>query len=343
MEILKISKEKKEEYNKFILENNGGFLQSFEWGEFQEVFNRKVLRFFVKDGGYILLCASVFRYSLPKKKSYLYIHYGPVVKKEVSIEKLQEAFFVLLSELKKIAKKNKSIFLKVEQENSPINLENLKFRKSKKDIQARETLILNIEREEDEILKEMKQKTRYNIKLAKKRGVNIFEVPQKDAAFSMFYGLLEKTSERNTFRLHPKKYYENMIDMFFNADTNFKERLFFAEYEGKILATAMIGFFGNRATFLHGASSDENKNVMAPYLLHWEIIKKAKEAGVKEYDFWGIVTKKTDPKKRKAWQGFSRFKEGFSGDVVEYQGAYDFVFSKFWYFLYNLARKIKSI
>ena len=344
-------------------------MQSFEWGEFQEVFNRKVLRFFVKDGDGVLLSVSVFKYSLPKKKSYLYIPYGPVVKNETHLDKAQEAFSVLLSELKKTAKKSKSIFLKVEQENSPINLTNLKFKKSKKDIQARETLILNIGREEDEILKEMKQKTRYNIRLAKKRGVNIFEVPQKDAAFSMFYGLLEKTSERNTFRLHPKKYYENMVDMFFSVSDksnknindggatsvideredaarknfNFTEKLYFAEYEGKILATAMVGFFGKRATFLHGASSDENKNVMAPHLLHWEIIKKAKEAGVEEYDFWGIVTKNTDLKKKKAWQGFSRFKEGFGGEIVEYQGAYDFAFSKFWYFLYNIARKIKNI
>jgi lipid II:glycine glycyltransferase (peptidoglycan interpeptide bridge formation enzyme) len=392
MEIVKITKEKKGEYEKFILENGGSFLQSFGWGEFQEVFDRKVFRFFVKDKDEILLSTSVFRYSLPKKKSYLYIPYGPVVKKEVHLDKLEKAFSALLLELKKVAKKNKSIFLKVEQENSPINLKNLKFKKSKKDIQARETLILNIDREEEDILKEMKQKTRYNIRLAKKRGVNIFEVPQKEAAFSMFYGLLEKTSERNTFKLHPKKYYENMVDMFFDgvvqkktseaevsnksenlsaigrggnerkkiyADSTvlstesgdkqmhqicrFTERLYFAEYKGKILATAMVGFFGNRATFLHGASSDENKNLMAPYLLHWEIIKKVKEAGMKEYDFWGIITKKTDPKKIKAWQGFSRFKEGFGGEVVEYAGAYDFAFSKPWYFLYNLVRRIKNI
>jgi len=390
MNILKITKENKKEYENFVLENEGSFLQSFEWGEFQEVFNRKVFRFFVKDGEDILLSASVFRYSLPKKKTYLYIPYGPVVKKELHLDKLEEAFSLLLSELKKIAKRNKSIFLKVEQENSPLNLKNLNFRKSKKDIQARETLILNIEKTEDDLLKNMKQKTRYNIRLAAKKGVNIFEVPQKEAAFSMFYGLLEKTSERNAFSLHPKKYYENMVDMFFEETSKtkmsevlepsksenlstaggsgeerkkmhvdsatlsteagdeqmrqicrFTEKIYFAEYKGKILATAMVGFFGKRATFLHGASSDENKNIMAPYLLHWEIIKKAKEMGVKEYDFWGIVTKKTDPKKKKAWMGFSRFKEGFGGEVVEYQGAYDFVFSSFWYFLYKIIRKIR--
>jgi len=343
MEILKLTEKNKEEYNKFVLENDGGFLQSFEWGEFQEVFGRRVLRFFVKDGDEVLMSATVFKYPLPMEKSYLYIPYGPVVKKEVHLDKLQDAFSAMLLELKKIAKRNKSVFLKVEQENSPINLKNLKFKKSQKDIQARETLILNIEKEEEEILREMKQKTRYNIRLASKKGVNVFEVPEKSAAFSMFYSLLEKTSERNTFSLHPKKYYENMIDMFFNSEKGFTEKLYFAEYKGKILATALIGYFNGRATFLHGASSDEDKNIMAPYLLHWEIMKKAKEAGMKEYDFWGIVTSKTDPKKRKAWQGFSRFKEGFGGEVVEYRGAYDLAFSKLWYFLYQIVRKIRNV
>ena len=80
---------------------------------------------------------------------------------------------------------------------------------------------------------------------------------------------------------------------------------------------------------------------MAPNLLHWEIIKASKHIGFSEYDFWGIVTDKTDSKQKQKWEGFSRFKMGFGGRIVEYQGAYDLAFDKLWYNTYRLVRKIK--
>ncbi len=341
---MKIEKIKdKEKFNKFVLENEGSFLQSFDWGEFSEATNKKVERFFVLDEGEVLLSASVLLERLPAKKSYLYIPYGPVAKKGVKIERLNDAFYFLIEYLKKKAKNKKAIFLKVEKENFPVNLKTFGFKKSDKDIQARETLILNISKKEEEILKQMKQKTRYNIRLAERKGVKVFSISNKEVAFDIFYNLLLKTAKRNGFNLHPKSHYENMMDMFLgveNLNDSYFQKVFFAEYKGKVIACALIGFFGKRATFLHGASSDEYKNVMAPYLLHWEIIKKAKELDFSEYDFWGITTKNTDKNQIKKWSGFSRFKMGFGGDVVEYEGAYDLAFSKTWYLLYKTSRKI---
>lgn len=389
MQIEEVLEKTQKEYGKFILQNDGSFLQSFLWGEFQESVGNKVKRYVVKEKESILISATVFKHNLPFKKSYLYIPYGPVVLSGLDVKKSEKALKILIEKLKQRAKKTNSIFLKIEQENSKINLEKFGFKKSEKDIQARETLILDISKSEEEILKGMKQKTRYNIKVAKKHEVNIFEVPQKEVAFNMFYNLLEKTSERNKFNLHPKKYYENMVDMFFgevfktkvsevsgsskfenlsviggsgeeqkkthsesaalSTEANdeqarqiyrFTEKLYFAEYKGEIIATALIGFFGKRVTYLHGASLSENRKVMAPYLLHWEIIRKAKELGFSEYDFWGIVTKKTKKDQIEKWSGFSRFKMGFGGKVVEYGGAYDLVFGRVWYFIYNVMRKI---
>ncbi|MBI3671542.1 peptidoglycan bridge formation glycyltransferase FemA/FemB family protein [Candidatus Azambacteria bacterium] len=377
MKIELISKNDKNTFDAFVLKNNSSSLQSFEWGEFQESFNRDVLRYFVKENGKIILSASVLVYSLPFKKKYFYIPYGPVVSSEAGAEKINEAFSMLIADLKIKAKKEKAIFLKVEQEYPKIDLLDLGFKKSEKDVQARETLILDISKPEDELLRDMKQKTRYNIKVAQKHNVKIFEIANKAAAFDMFYKILAETSKRNGFRLHPKRYYENMVDMFFSHDSGssrnaisgvlteaqpsspdgelgvsaqkkeyseksrpeLKERIFFAECEGKIIASALVGIFGKRATFLHGASSDEHKNVMAPYLLHWEIAKKMKALGCSEYDFWGIVTEKTDPKKREQWEGFSRFKMGFGGDIFEYQGAYDLSLQKLWHLAYKIARK----
>jgi len=331
----------KTQYDKFILENEGSFLQSYEWGEFQDFFGRPVKRYLIKDKDDVILAASVFLYDMPFSKNYLYIPYGPIIKKELHIEKADEAYKLLFKELKKEAENNNSIFLKIEQDQSPVNLKSLGLKKSDKDIQARETLIFDTHRDEEEMLKGMKQKTRYNIRLAEKKGVNIFEVTEKKVAFDMFYKLLSETSQRNGFNLHPKKYYENMVDMFFSSDSKLKQKIFFAEYQGQIIACALVGYFGKRATFLHGASSDEFKNVMAPHLLHWQIIKKAHEDEIKEYDFWGIVTERTDPKKKKQWEGFSRFKMGFGGKVVEYEGAYDMVYKPFMYGLYKIVRKIR--
>ena len=91
----------------------------------------------------------------------------------------------------------------------------------------------------------------------------------------------------------------------------------------------------NTAYYLHGAMDREYKSLMAPYFMHWEIIKKLKVEGCKLYDFWGIDAKK--------WPGVTRFKLGWGGDQKEYPGSFDLVISKFWYFIYGLARKILQI
>ena len=105
-----------------------------------------------------------------------------------------------------------------------------------------------------------------------------------------------------------------------------------AEYERQIIAANLVNFYGDTATYLHGSSSSKNRQVMAPHLLQWEQIKEAKNRGMKYYDFWGFDEDK--------WPGVSRFKKGFGGEIVEYAGAYDLIWNKLWYQLYNLAKKI---
>lgn len=336
---------KKEEWNRFVLENGGSFLQSWEWGEFQESLGFEVLRLAMEQDGKILLSAQVFQMPLPFQKNYLYIPYGPVFLNAFNINEIKQAMKILLAELKKISEKNNSIFLKIEEDKTKfdVSLSEFEFIKSDKDVQARETLILDISKPEEDLLKNMKQKTRYNIKVAQKNGVEFGEFSDKKEAFEAFYDLISQTAERQKYRLHPKRHYEKMMELFFEGNVpegRLFQKIFFVKYKDKILAIALIIFFGKRATYLHGGSSDEFKNLMAPHLLHWEIIKKAKELGFSEYDFWGIVTEKTSKKMSQKWSGFSRFKIGFSGDVVEYAGAYDFIYSKLWYNLYKIARKI---
>ena len=339
---VRYAKDEQKIFDAFILKNKGSFLQCSGWGELQHRSGRKMFKLLVQDQEEILLSALVLKYPEPFKKSYLYIPYGPVFNSNITEQKAKEAFALLLEKLKERAEKEDAMFLKVELDDLKIDLglEGLGFIKSEKDAQARETLIMDVTQDEDVILKNMKQKTRYNIKVAQKHGVEVMEPENKKQAFDNLYDLMKATEKRNGFSLHPKNYYQNMSDMFLGKEGVISQKIYVAKKGETVLASALVSFHGKRATYLFGGSSDEYKNVMAPHLLHWHIIKDAKNMGCTEYDWWGIVTEKTRDDKKSVWSGFSRFKLGFGGNVVEYKGAYDLIFDKVWYFMYKIARKV---
>ncbi|MEK7098185.1 MAG: peptidoglycan bridge formation glycyltransferase FemA/FemB family protein, partial [Patescibacteria group bacterium] len=260
----------------------------------------------------------------------------------------RDIFDFFIAELKKTASRESGIiFLKVEMDREwgEIDPVVVGFRKSTKDIQARETMIMDLTQPEDDILREMKQKTRYNIKIAQKHSVKIIGVNAVKTDPQFFISMVHEMAVRNGFRPHSKKYFSDMMNLFLGKSITpelpeFAQKLYFAYYQEEVVAAALVGFFGGRATYLHGASATRHRNVMAPYLLHWEIMREVKKLGFNEYDFWGIVTQRTDKKQVKKWIGFSRFKEGFSGRVLEYPGAYDLVFNKLWYNGYKIARRM---
>jgi peptidoglycan pentaglycine glycine transferase (the first glycine) len=213
------------------------------------------------------------------------------------------------------------------------------------DIQVSKTIILDLIKSEEELLAAMHQKTRYNIRLAEKRGVKIREAgvsspllsPANGAGkeglgvvggFEKFWDLMSATVNRDGFRLHEKEYYKKMLEV-----ENIK--LYFAEFEGKVICAGIFSFFGDTAIYLHGASSDENRELMAPHLLQWELIKKAKSLGCKYYDFFGIDEKK--------WPGVTRFKRGFGGQELNYPGTFDIIFDKRKYIVYKLLRIIRRM
>lgn len=113
--------------------------------------------------------------------------------------------------------------------------------------------------------------------------------------------------------------------------------IYFAEYKNKVLAAGLYYFYGDTCYYVHGASSSQNRPVMAPYLLHWQIIKTAKARGKKYYN-WGGFTFSQNP--RHSWFGISRFKKGFGGQPLTYLGTWDFIFSPSWYRVYKLVRTI---
>ncbi len=277
------------------------FLQSEQWEELQKAVGREVWRI-----GQTL----VIKHNLPLKKNYLYCPRGPIGSLEVFLKEIEE-----------VAQKEKSIFLKIEPDlDFNHNLSELK--KSSKEIQPSKTIILSLSKPEEELLNQMHPKTRYNIRLAKKKGILI----EESQDINSFIELLKETAKKDEFHLHPDDYYRKTIEK-----TRGMVKLLLARHEGKIIAGDLICFFNNTATYLHGASDYKTRHLMAPALLQWQVILKAREMGLKYYDFYGIDEKK--------WPGVTRFKKGFGGKRVIYPGPYDLVYSPFWYKAYNLVRK----
>ncbi|MDD5291475.1 MAG: peptidoglycan bridge formation glycyltransferase FemA/FemB family protein [Patescibacteria group bacterium] len=334
MEIVEL----KEEYklNDFLTgQEHGQFLQSFLWGQFQEKVAGKVFRLGAEEGGKLIAAATIVKKVLPMGKNYFYCPRGPVGKFQIQNSKFQtnsnnqiqnskQVAELLFYEIRELARKEGAMFLRFEPDKE-LNLGNWQIEKTL-DVQPSKTLVLDLAKSENELLEKMHPKTRYNIRLAEKKGIKIIEAGLED--FDKFWELMNQTSDRDDFRSHGIDYYKEMLKL----GKDFI-KLFFADYCGKHIATAIVSFFGDTATYMHGASSDKDRNVMAPYLLQWEIIKLAKKEGNKYYDFFGIDEKK--------WPGVTRFKNGFSGREINYPGTFDLIFDSGWYSVYKMVRKVR--
>jgi peptidoglycan pentaglycine glycine transferase (the first glycine) len=184
----------------------------------------------------------------------------------------------------------------------------------------------------------MKQKTRYNIRLAGRKGVTVREGDEAD--LPAFYHLMKVTAERDGFGIHSREYYETVHRLLVPADQG---RLLLAEYEGQLLAGLVATAFGQRACYMYGASSDEHRNLMPSYLLQWEAMLWARERGCRSYDLWGVPDEDEETLEAEFAQrndglwGVYRFKRGFGGRVVRTIGAWDLVYAPLRYRLYTLA------
>ncbi|MBU4216731.1 peptidoglycan bridge formation glycyltransferase FemA/FemB family protein [Candidatus Parcubacteria bacterium] len=349
MKLIELNKEK---LNNFLAEQRySQFLQSHEWSEFQERVGQRVFRFGVEKDGKIMAVVSLIKKNIGAGKAYFYCPRGPVFwfsRIQYSVTagfKLEEGPKVeiwnfLFTEIKKIAQTENCLFLRFDPTDD-FYLKGTSFKvRQTIDVQPSKTLILNLENTEENLLKEMHQKTRYNIRLAEKKGVTIREAGIDE--FDKFWALMSETVERDGFRLHGKDYYKKMLSTPQPSRSvvgvrvmsdELKIKLYFAEYEGRIIAANIITFFGDMVTYVHGSSSDQDRNVMAPYLLQWEIIKQAKNLGYKHYDFYGIDEIK--------WPGVTRFKKGFGGQEQTYPGTFDVIFNNFSYKAYQALRWLR--
>lgn len=200
---------------------------------------------------------------------------------------------------------------------------------SKEQIQFRNTIAIPLNKTDEEILKDMKQKTRYNIRLSERKGVKVRIGNKSD--FEDLFKLYATTALRDNFVIRSKHYYLNLWGKFFDAGLC---EPIIAEFEGEILAGVIIYFFSGKAYYVYGMSSEKNRNLMATYLLQWKAIQRAREKNCKMYDFWGAPDELNE--NDRMW-GVYKFKLGFGGTFIRTVGAWDFPVNKFGYIIYNFV------
>ena len=194
-------------------------------------------------------------------------------------------------------------------------------------VQYRNTVVVDLQPDEETLLANMKQKTRYNVRLAGRKGVTVR--PGSEADFDLLYKMYAETSVRDGFVIREEAYYRSLWRVF--SEAGLLDPLV-AEVDGEPAAAVVIARFAGTATYLHGMSTENHREKMPNYLLQWEAMRRAKAAGCTRYDLWGAPEQfdETDP----MW-GVYRFKDGFGGQVVRFIGAWDYPVRPLLYKLYT--------
>jgi len=285
-------------------------LQSWEWGEFREAWGNKVIRLpnfqiiFSKVPFTNLTIGTLIR--------------GPkITKKDIE-------------EVKNIAKKESSIFVKFEpnvlfNEGLEKEIKSLGLIKGKR-LFTPTSFWIDLTKSEEELLKSFHPKTRYNIRLAEKQGVEVVE-DNSDEAFENYLKLTKETSKRQGFYSHTERYHRLMWKFLKPAGI---AHLLTAKYKGEIITTWILFAFKDFLYYPYGASTDKYKNVMANNLMMWEAIKLGKKLNLKTFDLWG----------REEGKGFTKFKEGYNPKVVTFIGTWD-LSTSILYWPYRLAESLR--
>jgi peptidoglycan pentaglycine glycine transferase (the first glycine) len=358
---------------------NPHFLQTYEWGQVKTKYGWSTLyavwdaegkwkverepnalsTFHAPVAAALILKRQIIRDGFAARLSILYAPKGPLL--DWGNESLRNR---VLNDLQAFAKKEGAIFLKIDPDvvlgtGIPSSQDDVidkggqavmyelmgrGWRYSKDQIQFKNTVLIDLSPSEEELLARMKQKTRYNIRLAKKKGVTL-RVGKLDE-LPMLYKMYAETSVRDGFVIRDEEYYKTVWRTFMaNAQspvsthqspiTNYQlpsAESLIAEVNHEPIAAIFVFYFAGRAYYVYGMSRDAHREKMPSYLLQWETMKRAKARGRSVYDLWGApdVFAESDS----MW-GVYRFKEGLGGKVVRTLGAWDFAPNPFWYKLYS--------
>jgi peptidoglycan pentaglycine glycine transferase (the first glycine) len=288
------------------------------------------------------LGAQVLFQDLPLGFTVAYITRGPVVSQGPVFGNAHWAAFQ--DDIDSVCREHKAVFLKIEPDGWMEEAEEPRegWKLSSHSIQPPRTIVVSLEGAEDQILERMKSKTRYNIRLADRKGVSVRRIEDLEP----FYALLEFTAERAEFGIHTREYYRKAFELFHPAG---ECALFLAEYQGQPLASIMVFQRGKRSWYFYGASSREHRDLMAPYLVQWEAMRWAKAQGCTSYDLWGVpdqdleVLEEGFTERSDGLWGVYRFKRGFGGQLLRSPGPWDRVYRPGLYKLYLLRNQLAGV
>jgi peptidoglycan pentaglycine glycine transferase (the first glycine) len=353
-------------WDPLISEQNASLLQSWRWGEFKQTSGWSPFRFGIRSQSNPLIYGQVLYRSMPHMPfpvSIGYLPRGPVYFPGSQDDKEAEKSF--WRAIHHESRKRGAVFLKVEpniaiSEATPetavrARMAALGFQPSGR-LQPARTWVLDIDRSEDDLLKGMKPKTRYNLRLAGKRGVTVRRATGLDD-IKAFHALLEITGKRDEFGIHTYPYYEHLWRIFGpegegqRADASLVVLLADHPDEAERARGPIGGLlafrFGHEAIYMYGASDNRGREHMPNYLLQWEAIRWAREHDCTLYDFWGIPDPPAEDGEegkenadvspintRSGLRGVYWFKRGFGGREIEYPGAYDYIYNPLLYKLW---------
>lgn len=329
------------EWDSFVASHpQGHILQTPAWAELKCAFGWTATRIGIKEKGSIVAGAQILFRALPLGIATIaYIPKAPIVDWE------NESLVKFLFEnIDQVCRDRNAIFVKLEpsahsgqwavDSGQWRTIPNYQLLITSKPIQPQRTLVVDLRPSEDEILATMKQKTRYNIRLAEKKGVTV--KPSDD--LDTFNKLMQITGERDQFGVHSSAYYRTVYELFRPLN---RAQIFTAYYNDQPLATLMLFMLGNRAWYFYGGSSNEERNRMPTYLLQWEAMRWAKAHGATHYDLWGVPDEDEETleanfeNRNDGLWGVYRFKRGFGGKLIREPDAWDRVYSPMMYKLYR--------
>lgn len=312
----------KDAWNAAVEAADGHLLQSWEWGEFKSRHGWCVERVAVDGASTVAAAQILFKRRGPV--SMAYIPRGPVL---AETERSLERFLDLRRLVDAACRRNRSLSLIVEQ-NKPLPIggsyRDVGFVCGPEHLQPARTVKVPIDLDDDALLAQMHQKNRYSVRLAGKRGVTVDRAEMTDDAVDAFYALLSETASRNQFGVHGRSYYADFLQTFGD-----RALMLFAKVDGNIAAALIAARFGREAAYMYGASSTVHRADGAAFILQYEAMKWARDAGSLAYDLWGIPKpSEVAPKEAGAkgasasvgedMRGLLNFKTRFGGTIVDY-------------------------
>jgi lipid II:glycine glycyltransferase (peptidoglycan interpeptide bridge formation enzyme) len=320
-------------YSDFVASSpTGHIVQSWEWGEFKDSYGNKITRIGVFDSGKLVASCSYTLHKVPYTPYFVgYLPKGPTVSTD-RVEPLQN----LLTELSRVARAQNCLFVRLE----PNFIKGSEFKlptqanlaPSPKTIFAPHTLTLDLTKSEDELLKAMHEKWRYNIRLSERKGVTVEESDD----INTFIRLQKETASRDKFFIHPDHYYRELWERLHPQKLAY---LLQAKHEGETLVSWLLFRYGDYLYYPYGASSSQKRNLMPSHALMWAAIRFGKKLDCQVFDLWGASPEEADS--NDPWSGFTSFKLGFGADRVSFAGTYDLVLNPTFYKLFNVTDDLR--